>query len=121
MAVIATDVQTFGNTFKEELWASSAYCRGTVVYNGAAKTFKIGDLVAAAGAVPATAGAIVGVVMRDATAALNTNTTLLIARRGPIQVNADGLKLGLLVAADVKAALDAKGFQVLDGADYFSA
>lgn len=121
MAVIAVENQTFGNTFKEELWASSGYCRGTVVYNGAAKTFKVGDLVGAAGVVPANAGAIVGVVMRDATAALNTNTKLLIARRGPIQVNAGGLNLGLLAAADVAAALDAKGFQVLETAEFFSA
>lgn len=121
MAVIATDTKTFGNVFKEELWASSAYCRGTVTYNGAAKTFKIGDLVAAAGAVPAAAGDIVGVVMRDATATLNTNTKLLIAKRGPIQVNAGGLNLGLLVAADVAVALDAKGFQVLETAEFFSA
>ena len=121
MAVIATENQTFGNVFKEEHWASSGYCRGTVTYNGAAKSFKVGDLVTTTGTVPATAGNIYGVVMRDATAPLNTNTKLLVARRGPIQVNADGLNLGLLVAADVKAALDAKGFQVLDGADYFSA
>lgn len=121
MAVIATDTYTFGNTFKEELWSSSGYCRGTVVYNGAAKTFKVGDLVGAAGVVPATAAAIVGVVMRDATAALNTDTKILIARRGPIQVNASGLNLGLLDAADVEAALEAKGFQVLEAAEYFSA
>lgn len=121
MAVIAVENKPFGNVFKEELWASSAYCRGTVVYNGAAKSFKVGDLVAVNGGVPATAAAIVGVVMRDATAALNTNTKLLIARRGPIQVNAGGLNLGALAAADVAAALDAKGFQVLETAEFFSA
>ena len=121
MAVIATENQSFGNVFKEELWASGAYCRGTVTYNGAAKTFKVGDLVAAAGAVPATTADIVGVVMRDATAPLNTATKVLIARRGPIQVNAGGLILGLLDAADVAAALDAKGFQVLETAEFFSA
>ena len=43
------------------------------------------------------------------------------ARRGPIQVNAGGLILGLLDAADVAAALDAKGFQVLETAEFFSA
>lgn len=121
MAVIATENQSFGNVFKEELWASSAYCRGTVTYNGAAKTFKVGDLVDAVGAVPATAADTVGVVMRDATAPLNTATKVLIARRGPIQVNAGGLNLGLLAAADVAAALDAKGFQVLETAEFFSA
>lgn len=120
MAVIAIENQSFGNTFKEELWASSAYCRGTVVYNGAAKTFKIGDLVADDGTVPATAGDIYGVVMRDTTAAATTNTKVLVARRGPIQVNAGGLNVGLLAAADVATALDAKGFQVLETAEFFS-
>ena len=121
MAVIATENQTFGNVFKEEHWVSSGYCRGTVTYNGAAKSFKVGDLVAADGTVPATAGDIYGVVMRDATAPLNTNTKLLVARRGPIQVNSGGLILGLLAAADVAAALDVKGFQVLETAEFFSA
>jgi len=121
MAVIATDSKTFGNTFKEEQWASSAYCRGVVTYNGAAKSFVVGDLVADDGTVPATDADIYGVVMRDATAALNTDTDILVARRGPIQVNAGGLNLGLLVAADVHAALDAKGFQVLETAEFFSA
>lgn len=121
MAVIATENQSFGNVFKEEHWASSGYCRGTVTYNGAAKTFKIGDLVTSTGTVPATAGDIYGVVMRDATAPLNTATKVLVARRGPIQVNAGGLILGLLTASNVATALDAKGFQVLETAEFFSA
>ena len=113
MAVIAVENKPFGNVFKEELWTSSAYCRGTVVYNGAAKDFKIGDLVGAAGVVPATAGGIVGVVVQDVSAAATTDTAVVVLSRGAAGVSAAGLNLGLLLAADVAAALLAKGIKVL--------
>lgn len=113
MAVIATESQRFSNVVKYELFPEFAHCREVLTYNGVAKDFKIGDLVAAAGAVPATAGDIVGIVVKDVSAAASTNTPVLVLARGAAGVSVAGLNLGLLTEANVTAALLAKGIKVL--------
>ena len=113
MVVIATESQRFSNVVKYELFPEFRHCREVLTYNGAAKAFKIGDLVAAAGAVPATAGDIVGVVVRDVSAAASTDTAVVVLARGAAGVSAAGLNLGLLTAANVAAALLAKDIKVL--------
>jgi hypothetical protein len=114
MALTATSTHTVSNLVKREFEIELAYCRDVVTYNGAAKSFVVGDLVADDGTVPATAGDIYGVVIQEATAALNTDTALLVIKRGPASVSADALVLGLLDAADVAAQLESVGIQVLE-------
>ena len=113
MTMFAQDTQRFSNLVKYEQFPEFAHCREVVTYNGAAKSFAIGDLVANDGTVPATAGNIFGVVLNDVDAALNTATAVLVLARGAAGVSTAGLKLGLLAAADVKAALLAKGIKTL--------
>lgn len=113
MSVIATEHDFPGDTFKLEYAADVAYTRTTVTYNGAAKTFAIGDLVGATGAAPALVGDIVGIVRFPVSAPLNTATKVVIVHRGPATVRAAGLNLGALVAADVAAKLETMGIQVL--------
>jgi len=113
MAVIAKDTQKFSNVVKYEQYPEFAHCREVVTYNGAAKSFAIGDLVAVNGTVPANAGGIFGIVLANVDAAATTNTPVLVLARGAAGVSAAGLNLGLLVAADVKAALLAKNIKVL--------
>lgn len=113
MTIIATDSARLSQLVKGEYAPDMAYCRQVATYNGAATTFVQGQLVGAAGVVPATAADIVGIVMEGAVAPLNTNTKVLTMFRGPATVSAFGLVLGALAAADVAAALEAKGIQVL--------
>ncbi len=114
MTVIATDTQRLSNLVKREHGDDVSYCREVVTYNDVAKDFAIGDLVDIDGVVPATAGAIYGVVMQDVSAPATTATKVLVLFRGPATVSKFGLNVGLLAAADVYAALEAKGIQVLD-------
>lgn len=113
MAVIAQDNQRLSNLIKYELFPEYRHCRDVIVYNGAAKSFAIGDLVAADGTTPATAGAIAGIVVTPTSAVLNTDTQVVVLARGDAGVSTAGLKLGSLVLADVKAALLAKNIKVL--------
>lgn len=114
MPVIATDTQRISNTVKFETAPEKAYCRNVLVYNGAAKTFNVGDLVAVAAGVPAAAANVVGIVLETTVAPLNTNTNVLVMHRGPASVSKFGITLNGLVAADVYALLETKGIQVLD-------
>lgn len=114
MSVISTENQRLSNLVKREHGEDTAYCREVVTYNGAAKTFKIGDLVTSVGGVPAAAANIYGIVLEDKSAPLNTNTKLLVMFRGPATVSKFGLTLGALVAADTYAKLETMGIQVLD-------
>jgi hypothetical protein len=114
MAILATENQRFSNTVKQELWPEHAYCRDVVTYNGAAKEFKIGDLIEADGTTANLVADIVGVVLQNKSAALNTATKVVYMKRGPAAVSKFGINLNGLVAADVYAALEAKGIQVLD-------
>lgn len=114
MPVIATENQRMSNLVKAETFPEKGYCRDVHTYNGAAKSFVVGTLVAANGATPAAAANVVGVVLEDATAPLNTATKVLVMHRGPASISKSGIVLGGLVAADVYAVLEAKGIQVLD-------
>ena len=51
MSVIATEGKKVSDLLVNELWADLGYCRTTYTYNGAAKTFAIGELVTAVGGV----------------------------------------------------------------------
>ena len=114
MQLVATDKFRLSQTVKYELEPGLGFTREVLTYNGAAKTFNIGDLVAADGTVPATAGDIYGVVIETKTAALNTDTSVLVLERGPAILSKAGITLGSLAAADVYTALAAKNIKVSD-------
>lgn len=110
--LIGTEGFRTSNLVKHEYEPSLAYCRGVATYNGAAKTFVVGELVTATGTVPATAAQIFGIVMEETVAAASTPTNVLVLERGPAIVSRDALVLGALTANDVIAALAAKGIKV---------
>ena len=110
---IATDTQRFSNLVKYELFPEFRHCRDVLTYNGTAKDFAIGDLVAANGTVPATAAAIAGIVVQNTTAAATTDTAVIVLARGAAGVSQAGIKLGALAIADVKAKLLTLGIKVL--------
>ena len=110
--LIATEGFRTSNLVKHEYEPSLAYCREVATYNGAAKTFVVGELVTATGTVPATAADIFGVVMEEKAAAASTATRVLTLANGPAIVSKAALVLGALAEADVIAALDAKGIKV---------
>ena len=110
---IATDTQRFSNLVKYELFPEFRHCRDVLTYNGAAKDFAIGDLVADDGAVPATAADIAGIVVQNTTAAATTDTAVIVLARGAAGVSQAAIKLGTLAIADVKAKLLTLGIKVL--------
>lgn len=113
MTVIARSTQRLSNLIKYEFDPATRHCRDQITYNGVAKSFKIGDLVGANGVVPATADAIVGIIVDDVDAPATTDTVLPILARGTAGVSDVGLVLGTLALADVKVALLAKNIKVL--------
>ena len=110
---IATDTQRFSNLVKYELFPEFRHCRDVLTYNGTAKDFAIGDLVADDGTVPATAADIAGIVVQNANAAATTDTAVIVLARGAAGVSQAGIKLGTLAIADVKAKLLTLGIKVL--------
>lgn len=114
MTVLYTENQRLSNLVKREHGEDTSYCREVVTYNGATKTFNIGDLVTNVGGVPAAAANIYGIVLQTVTAPASTNTKVLVMFRGPATVSKFGLNLGSLVAADTYAKLETMGIQVLD-------
>ncbi len=110
---IATDTQRFSNLVKYELFPEFRHCRDVLTYNGTAKDFAIGDLVADDGTVPATAADIAGIVVQNTTAAYYTDTAVIVLARGASGVSQAGIKLGTLAIADVKAKLLTLGIKVL--------
>ena len=110
---IATDTQRFSNLVKYELFPEFRHCREVITYKGTAKEFAIGDLVAVDGTTPATAAAIVGIVVQNTTAAATTDTAVIVLARGAAGVSQAGIKLGTLAIADVKAKLLTLGIKVL--------
>ncbi len=110
---IATDTQRFSNLVKYELFPEFRHCRDVLTYNGTAKDFAIGDLVAVDGTVPATAADIAGIVVQNTTAAATTDTAVIVLARGASGVSQAGIKLGTLDIADVKAKLLTLGIKVL--------
>lgn len=110
---IDQETQRLSNLVKYELFPEFRHCREVITYNGVAKQFAIGDLVAVDGTTPATAAAIAGIVVQVASAPATTNTAVVILARGDAGVSAAGLKLGTLALADVKAKLLTLNIKVL--------
>ena len=119
----------FSHVVKAELWPEAGYTRAVVTYNGTAGELKIGTVlgkvtangkykIAVQTAVDGsqTADAI---VLQDLTAALNTDTKILVLIKGPAIVSKAGLILDASYDLDaekavVYASLEAKGIQVND-------
>lgn len=110
---VAQDTQRFSNLVKYEQYPEFAHCRDEIKYNGKAKDFAIGDLVAADGTVPTTAANIAGIVLHNKSAEASTDTTIIVLSRGAAGVSEAGLNLGALTIADVKAQLLSVGIKVL--------
>ena len=110
---IATDTQRFSNLVKYELFPEFRHCRDVLTYNGTAKDFAIGDLIAVGGGVPATAAEITGIVVQNTTATDATDTAVIVLARGAAGVSQAGIKLGTLDIADVEAKLLTLGIKVL--------
>lgn len=110
---IATDTQRLSNLVKYELFPEFRHCRDVLTYNGTAKDFAIGDLVADDGTVPTTAADIAGIVVQNTTAAATTDTAVIVLARGVAGVSQAGIKLGTLAIADVKAKLLTLDIKVL--------
>ena len=110
---IDQETQRLSNLIKYEIFPEFGHCRDEIKYNGTAKDFAIGDLVAADGTVPATAADIAGIVVKDVSASATTDTAVIILARGAAGVSTAGLKLGALTLADVKAQLLSVGIKVL--------
>jgi hypothetical protein len=117
MTAFATEGFRTSHLVKQELFPENAYCREVVVYNGAAKTFVVGELVAAAGAAPAAleeGDDVVGIVMQETVAPASTNTRLLVLARGPAIVSKAAIVPGLITEQQAVDALVAKGIMVAD-------
>lgn len=112
--MIGQETQRVSNLVKYELFPEFGHCREAITYNGAAKTFAIGDLVTSTGGVPALATDIYGVVLANVTAKATTNTKVLVMVRGSAGLSKAGINLGSLLIADVQAALVAKDIKVLE-------
>lgn len=107
MAKIATDFSVLSDLIKHEYAPQWGYCRGNATV-AAAKVR--GDLITAAGGVPAAAANIDGVVLEDTAAGGSAQ----YIKRGPVGVLKTSLNLGALVEADVYARLEALGIQVIN-------
>jgi hypothetical protein len=104
----ATEAKRLSNVVKQELWAETGYTRGvlTVTADGIVP----GTLLSETG-IAETAAEVVGVAMVEAG---GTDVKVLALVKGPAIVSKGGLILGDCVAADVYAALEAKGINVND-------
>ena len=121
----------FSHVVKAELWPEAGYTRKVVTYNGTAGELKIGTVlgkvtangkykIAVRTAVDGSAVAD-AIVVQDLTAALNTDTNVLVLIKGPAIVSKAGLILDETYdtynqKAAVYASLEAKGIQVNDAA-----
>lgn len=114
MSVIATEGKKVSDLLVAEQFPDLGFCRTTFTYNGAAKTFAIGELVTNVGGVPAAAANIAGVVLQAVSAPLNTNTTLVVLEKGPAVVKGGGIVLGALTLPNVTTQLKTMGIAVLD-------
>lgn len=114
MSLIATENFRTSHLVKQELFPENAYCREVVTYNGAARTFKVGELVESDGTIANQASDIVGVVMVEVDAPASTDTNVLTIARGPAMLSKSALVLGGLAVADVVAKLKTMGIIVND-------
>lgn len=119
----------FSHVVKAELWPEAGYTRNVVTYNGTAGELKIGTVlgkvtangkykIAVQAAVDGSQTAA-AIVLQDLTAALNTDTNVLVLIKGPAIVSKAGLILDETYdtynqKAAVYASLEAKGIQVND-------
>ena len=113
MSVIANEHTFPGDVFKHKYNGTPNYTHTVITYNGAAKSFAVGDLVEANGTTADAVADIVGIVAAPVVAALNTATPVVVVTRGPASVRAAGLALGGLNAAQVATKLETLGIQVL--------
>ncbi len=129
MTVIATEAKRLSNVVKQELWPESGYTRAVVTYNGTAATLVPGTVLGKVTAdgkykisvQTATDGSEVAdaIVMVDTTAAVNTDTKVLVLIKGPAIVSKAGLVLDAThntapELAAIYAALEAKGIACND-------
>jgi len=104
----ATEAKRLSNVVKQELWPESGYTRAVLTVTGT--DIVPGTLLDADG-VAAVAADVVGIAMQEAS---GTNVKVLALVKGPAIVSKGGIVLGACVAADVYAALEAKGIAVND-------
>lgn len=124
-----TENKRFSNTVKGELWPEQAYCRAVVTYNGTAGNLVIGTVlgkVTSGGKYKICVQTAVdgsqtadAILIQDVTAALNTDTKMLVLIKGPAVVSKSALTLDASHDLDAEkaaiyAALEAKGIQVND-------
>jgi len=124
-----TENKRYSNTVKAELWPEVGYTRAVVTYNGTAANLVIGQVlgkVTASGKYKIALQAAVdgsqtadAIVIEDKTAALNTDTTVLVLLKGPAVVSKAALTIDASYTAGallngVYATLEGKGIQVAD-------
>lgn len=134
MTVVATDVARQSNVIKHEYEPSKGYCRKMVTaYEGSSATYKVGTVLgkitasgkykiceatAVDGSQTAAAIVISSKLGEDSfTVAATTDTSVLVALRGPMIVSKDALTLGASVDTTpekdaVYASLEALGILV---------
>lgn len=98
----ATEAKRLSNVVKQELWPETGYTRDVLTVTG---DFVPGTVIADG------EGAVLGVSMVEAS---GTDVKVLALVKGPAIVSKAGLLVGELVAADVYAALEAKGIACND-------
>lgn len=124
-----TESRRYSNTVKAELWPEMGFTRAVVTYNGTAANLVIGHVLGKVSAngkykIPvqgAVDGSLVAdaIVLEDKTAALNTDTKVLVLLRGPAVVSKGALTLDATQDTQAEkdaiyAALEAKYISVND-------
>ena len=113
--MIAQDTPRYSNLVKYEQFLEFRHCREVLPYTGSRTDFKLGDLVAADGSVPATAGDIAGLLLEAKTDGTTKVVNLIVLARGAAGVSDKAINYGTLAKADVKKALLAmNGIKVLE-------
>lgn len=113
--MIAEDTQRYSNLVKYEQFLEFRHCREVLPYTGSRTDFKLGDLVAADGSVPATVGDIAGLLLEAKTDGTSKVVNLIVLARGAAGVSDAAIDYGTLAKADVKEALLAlDGIKVLE-------
>lgn len=120
---VASDFAVLSDLIKHEYKPEWGYCRTNVTYNGAALTLAQGTLL---GKITATGKYIVvdkdasdgsqvvaAVVLQETVAPATTDTSVLVAFRGPMGVLKTGLVAGDTVSATVNTQLESLGIQVI--------
>lgn len=129
MPILATEAKRFSNVIKQELWASTGYCREVVTVNAPAATYApgvvLGKVTATGKYKPTVIGAADGsevaavIVLVDQVIPANTDTKVLVMTKGPATVSKAGLILDASIdtapeLAAVYAAFEAKGINCVD-------